>query len=267
MYLTARSHLGNVPRVRLGIIQMRRVEDLEEGLRRIRDLASTLGRVDLASLPEAWIARPLAAEEERRLVEEGKSIASAMYGVLVLGGYWALRNGRPLAVSRALSAGGIISEASKRFPSNAVGEREHVEPGEGPSTFDFGAGKAGIVICVDAMYPELVRGPALQGAQIIVNPSSVPFDRIYLWRALSQVRAAENTVFFAMVNLAEAGYKDGRPVEGNSLVASPEGKILLELGRKETTEVVELELDEINSRRARWPYLNDVRGFYEGRRP
>ncbi|MDP7982963.1 MAG: hypothetical protein RAK18_07265, partial [Conexivisphaerales archaeon] len=64
-------------------------------------------------------------------------------------------------------------------------------------------------------------------------------------------------------------YKDGRSVEGNSIVASPEGRIIVELGRKETTEVVNLDLDEIHARRERWPYLDDVREFYDGgrRRP
>ncbi|MFP3283750.1 MAG: carbon-nitrogen hydrolase family protein [Nitrososphaeria archaeon] len=256
-----------MPRVRFGIIQMGRVEHLEEGLRTIEDLASTLGKVDLASLPEAWIERALDVDEERRLTEEGTSISSSLGGTLIMGGYWAVRNGRPLMVSRAISASGVLSEASKRFPSNAVGERLDVAQGDGPAVFDFPGGRAGTVICVDAMYPELVRAPALEGAQVVVNPASIPFDRIYLWRALAQSRAAENTVFFALVNLADAKYRDGRSVEGNSLIASPEGRIIVELGRKETTEVVNLELDEIYARRTRWPYLDDIREFYRGRRP
>ncbi len=257
----------DVPRVRFGIIQMGRAEDLEDGLRTMRDLASTLGKVDIASLPEMWITGTLGEEEERRLTEEGAEVASALGGVLVVGGYVAPRKGRPVVVSRAVSAAGLVSEASKRFPSRAVGERLEVAPGDGPSSFDFPGGKAGVVICVDASYPELVRLPALEGAHLVINPASIPFDRIYLWRAMAQSRAAENTVFFAVVNLAEAVYKDGRRVEGNSVVASPEGKVLVELGRKETTEVVHLDLDEIRARRERWPYLEDIRGFYEGRRP
>ncbi|MGC8695799.1 MAG: carbon-nitrogen hydrolase family protein [Conexivisphaera sp.] len=258
-----------MPRVRFGIIQMGRVEDLDEGLRTIRELASTLGKVDLASMPEAWLERPLSEDEERKLTEEGIQVASTLGGVLVMGGYWALRKGRPLMISRAVSALGVVSEASKRFPSNAVGERTEVAPGDGPSTFEFPGGRAGIVLCVDASYPELVRLPALEGAHVVINPASIPFDRIYLWRALAQSRAAENTVFFAVVNLADARYKDGRSVEGNSIVASPEGRIIIELGRKETTEVVNLDLDEIHARRERWPYLDDVREFYDGgrRRP
>lgn len=233
----------------------------------MKELASTLGRVDVASLPEAWLVRPLNGEEEARLMEEGRQIAQTIGGVLILGGYLATREGRVLMVSRAISPSGAHFEASKRFPSSAVGERLEVAPGEGPSTFRFNGGVGGIVLCVDAMYPELVRTVALAGAELIVNPSAVPFDRMYLWRAMAQSRAAENTAFFAVVNLAGARYKDGRSVEGNSVVASPEGRIVIELGRMETTEVVELDLDEIGARRARWPYLEDIRGFYEGRRP
>ncbi|MGC9116555.1 MAG: carbon-nitrogen hydrolase family protein [Conexivisphaera sp.] len=256
-----------MPRVRFGIMQMGRVRDLGEGLRSIRDLASTLGKVDLAALPEGWIEGTLGDDDERALLEVGASTAASLGGTLVMGGYRVARGERSLVVSHAVSGEGVVAEASKRFPSNAVGERMDVAAGEGPATFEFPGGRAGTVICVDAMYPELVRLPALAGAQVIVNPASIPFDRAYLWRALAQSRAAENTVFFVVVNLVGAAYRDGRSVEGNSVVASPEGRILLELGRKETTEVVNLDLDEIGTRRARWPYLDDIRDFYGSRRP
>ncbi len=248
--------------VRVGIIQIGRVESLEEGIAGISGLASTLGRVDVAALPELWLLDTMNDDDEGKLTAAASDIASRIGGVLVTGGYRAVRDGRVNVVARAISADGIVAEASKRFPSHAIGERLEVSPGRGPTTFDHPAGRAGVVICVDAIYPELVRRPVLSGATVIINVANISFDRIYLWRALSQTRAAENTVFFVFVNLASGRYPDGRAVEGNSLVATPEGKIVLELRRGETAEVVVLDSSEVERIRRRWLYLEDIRREY-----
>ena len=246
--------------IRLGIIQMGRVDDLKTGLRKIEDLASTLGRVDLASLPEMWYKGVLTESDENLLTRVASDVASRLSGVLLTGGYKLLKGSRTRIVAKAVSAEGVVAEASKRFPSQAVNERKEVSPGEGPAVFTLTNGvKAGAVICVDAMYPELVRKVALEGTDLILNPSSLPYNRMYLWRALAQVRAAENTVFYSVINLGHGTYPDGRSIEGGSLVSSPEGRIVLELGRKETTESITLDLAEIDRIRRRWVYLEDVR--------
>ncbi|MGC8556258.1 MAG: hypothetical protein ACP5NG_04560, partial [Conexivisphaera sp.] len=91
-----------MPRVRFGIMQMGRVRDLREGLRSIRDLASTLGKVDLAALPEGWIEGTLGDDDERALLEVGASTAASLGGTLVMGGYRVARGERSLVVSHAV---------------------------------------------------------------------------------------------------------------------------------------------------------------------
>lgn len=252
--------------IRLGIIQMERVDDFKTGLKKIKDLASTLGRVDVAALPEMWYNGVVKPGEESMLVETGLEVASWLGGALLTGGYKAFRGQGLRVVAKIVGGNGGVVEASKRFPSHAIGERASVTPGEGPSTFELREGvRVGVVICVDAMYPELVRRTALDGALLVLNPSSLPYNRMYLWRALAQARAAENTVFYAVVNLGRGVYPDGRAIEGGSLVSSPEGRILVELGRKELTESVTLDLGEVKRVRERWVYLEDVRELLASR--
>jgi predicted amidohydrolase len=117
----------------------------------------------------------------------------------------------------------------------------------------------GVLICVDAFYPELARSLALNNAHIIFNPSNIPQNRSELWKHISVTRAAENTVFYVFVNNTNTLYPDGRMVKGHSIVASPDGEVILEAGEEEKVSQIELDLNQIDSIRKRWRYLNDIR--------
>jgi len=115
------------------------------------------------------------------------------------------------------------------------------------------------LICVDALYPELARCMALRGAYVIFNPSNIPKNRSELWKHVSVTRAAENTVFYVFVNNTNTEYPDGRPVRGHSVVAAPDGEVMLEAGEEEDVFRVELDLDQVEKIRRRWRYLDDIR--------
>ena len=108
------------------------------------------------------------------------------------------------------------------------------------------------------MYPEVIRKLAMNGALIVFNPSNIPEKRTELWEHISCARAAENTVFFVFVNNTDTTYPDGRNVTGQSLIASPEGKIISQAGKSEEVLNIELNTADIDKIRQRWKYLEDI---------
>lgn len=156
---------------------------------------------------------------------------------------------------------GSTAVGGKLFPSAATGERRKILPGGPPAIIKTKYGYiVTSVICVDAMYPEIVRIAALAGSQIVVNPSIIPANRSYLWRALGASRASENTIFFIHVNPTNTTYIDGREVLGGSFIADPQGRLLLEAGREEGVFEASIDLGEIEKIRIRWRYLEDIKG-------
>ncbi|MFQ6080969.1 MAG: carbon-nitrogen hydrolase family protein [Candidatus Bathyarchaeia archaeon] len=147
----------------------------------------------------------------------------------------------------------------KRFPSTAFNEREFTSPGNVSPVFKVDNVNTGVLICVDALYPELARSLALNDACIIFNPSNIPQNRSELWKHVSVTRAAENTVFYVFVNNTNTRYPDGRMVKGHSIVAAPDGEVILEAGEEEKVFQIELDLNQIDRIRKRWRYLNDIR--------
>lgn len=109
----------------------------------------------------------------------------------------------------------------------------YIASDEGRRTFTSGAMTFGVSICHEGWrYPETVRWPAKHGAQIVFHPHfhwaeagsyrpttfADPANTFHEKAALC--RAAENTIYFAMVNYAS----DGSPT--TSAVVKPDGTLL-----------------------------------------
>jgi predicted amidohydrolase len=96
--------------------------------------------------------------------------------------------------------------------------------------------KSCFIICHDIRYPELVRLPAIAGAQICYYPGNasglVEEHKLSAYRAMPISRATENSIYLVMCN-APADSKDMHsPTQshGNSKVIHPNGTVLTEAG-------------------------------------
>ncbi|MCP4181659.1 MAG: acyltransferase [bacterium] len=142
-------------------------------------------------------------------------------------------------------------------------EKFYFKPGGlGFPVFNTRYAKIGIYICYDRHFPECARILALNGAEILFNPSATVAGKAeYLWKLEQPAHAAANGVFVGAINRVgiEEPWKFGE-FFGQSYFASPKGKIIVE-GSRDKDEVIsaDLDLDEIRKVRDGWQFFRDRR--------
>jgi predicted amidohydrolase len=103
-------------------------------------------------------------------------------------------------------------------------------PGEEPApVIDTAHGLLGLAICYDIEFPELTRGLALQGAELIVLPANWPHDddppnHQPILHSLAGTTAYLNKVFVAVCD--RCGTERGAEFEGGSVIADPQGALI-----------------------------------------
>lgn len=124
---------------------------------------------------------------------------------------------------------------------------------------DLSWGRLGLTICYDVRFPQLHNALALAGAEVIAQPAAFtrPTGEAH-WHVLLRARAIETGAF--IVAAAQTGvHEDGRETYGHSLVISPWGQVLLDMGTAAGTAIVTLDLAEVAGTRARIPNLQHAR--------
>ncbi|MCL6642279.1 MAG: carbon-nitrogen hydrolase family protein [Candidatus Bipolaricaulota bacterium] len=233
--------------------------DREKNIQTVRRLLGEIRDVEIVCLPENWagVVTFNKPELERTLSLLGSYAKQGRY-TLLTGSLIVESRDYKIALGHVIGPDGtVLGYTEKIFPSNAVGERAFLKPGERLPVFTTERVRFGVAICVDLFYPELIRSLAHRGISVLFNPSNIPENRIVLWRSLLCARAAENTIFVAFANNTKSFYPDDRPVSGHSMVVSPRGDVLFEADDAEGVYVVEIDLSQIAEARTRWPYLAD----------
>ena len=94
-------------------------------------------------------------------------------------------------------------------------------------------GKLGMSVCYDLRFPNLYRNLAKKGSLFLSVPSAfTETTGKRHWHSLLKARAIEN--FCYIFAPAQGGkHHNGRKTFGHSLIISPDGKIMKELGKKE----------------------------------
>ena len=129
-------------------------------------------------------------------------------------------------------------------------------PGEGAVVVDnTPVGRLGLTICYDLRFPDLFSRLAEAGAQTIAVPAAftVPTGRAH-WEVLLRARAIEAGTF--VVAAAQSGrHADGRETYGHSLVVSPWGEVLLDMGQATGVGFADIDLSLVAEVRQRIPAL------------
>ncbi len=164
---------------------------------------------------------------EMRIVEASKQLNIS----IVLGtAHW--ENGELFNSLLIIDKGGRIRG---RYSKTHLAE-SWSSPGKCLPVFTLGGVKSCFIICHDIRYPELVRLPAIAGAQICYfcsNESELTReDKLSAYRAMPIARATENTIFLVMANTPAdpKNMNSASQSHGNSKIIHPDGNVLDEAG-------------------------------------
>lgn len=149
-------------------------------------------------------------------------------------------------------------------------EKFYFTPGDlGYKVFDTKFAKIGVLICWDQWYPEAARLTAMQGADMLVYPTAIGWDRSETqqwvndeqydaWQTVQRGHSVANGIPVVSVN--RVGVEGGTQFWGGSFVTNAYGRILWQ-GSHQTEEVhvQELDFNESDHYRTTWPFFRDRR--------
>jgi predicted amidohydrolase len=116
--------------------------------------------------------------------------------------------------------------------------------------------RIGLSICYDLRFPELYRELVLRlGAQILVVPAAfTAHTGAAHWHTLLRARAIENQCY--VIAAAQTGrHNDKRESYGHTLIIDPWGTVLGERADGEGLVMADIDLDQLDERRAQMPCL------------
>jgi N-carbamoylputrescine amidase len=155
-------------------------------------------------------------------------------------------------------------------------EKFYFTPGDlGFNPVKTSVGTLGVLVCWDQWYPEAARMMALAGADMLIYPTAIGWDRedsvaeqqrqYDAWVTVQRGHAIANGVPLLAVN--RVGFESsphqpeaGIQFWGGSFAAGPQGEILASASR-ENEEIVLVAIDCSRSEEVRriWPFLRDRR--------
>jgi len=154
-------------------------------------------------------------------------------------------------------------------------EKFYFTPGDlGFTPIDTSVGRLGVLVCWDQWYPEAARLMALAGAEALIYPTAIGWDRadteeerqrqLDAWTTVQRGHAIANGLPLVAVNRvgwepAPDAEEKGADFWGHSFVAGPQGEILARGGTSEQVIVAAIERQRSDQVRRIWPFLRDRR--------
>ncbi len=155
-------------------------------------------------------------------------------------------------------------------------EKFYFTPGDiGFRPIDTSVGRLGVLVCWDQWYPEAARLMALRGAQLLIYPTAIGYERTdtnaeqqrqrEAWITVQRGHAVANCLPVVTVNRTghepdPSGATGGIVFWGSSFVAGSQGEILFSAPQDQETEaIVDVDLERCERVRRWWPFLRDRR--------
>lgn len=138
-------------------------------------------------------------------------------------------------------------------------ESETFTPGQQVVVAETPFGQLGLSICYDVRFPHLYAELRRQGAQILLVPAA--FTAVTgqaHWEVLLRARAIETQCW--VIAVGQTGrHPCGRETWGHSMVISPWGEVITNLGPTVQSKVVEFDLTTLDSVRRAMPIEQHTR--------
>ena len=156
------------------------------------------------------------------------------------------------------SLGRLVSKYRKIHLYDALGfkESKKLEAGSQiPVPQRSRVGMIGMMICYDLRFPEVSRGLAASGTEILVAPSAWVRGEMKEehWIAINRVRAVENGCFVVSPD------QIGNTYCGRSVVVDPFGRILLDMKKRRGIATVGIDGAQVGRVRRALPLLKNRR--------
>lgn len=208
-------------------------------------------------------ARALLAERARR------------HGIWILGGTLPLFSGlaedcdpRPFAAALLYDAAGEevaryhkihLFDVQVRASGRRYCESDSFRPGADPVVVHTPLGKLGISVCYDLRFPELYRGYAERGAELLAVPSAFTATTgAAHWQLLLRARAVENQCYVIGANLGGRDHPS-QPTWGGSAIVDPWGEVVAELADEEGLILAPIDRQRLAQVRTDMPVLSHRR--------
>ena len=261
-------------RIRVACVQLTSRADKAANLERTERLVARAAATgaDLVVLPEKWnaIGDPAVLHAAAELLAGGESVEAMSswarnHGITLVGGsITERREGRDKLSNTSLvfDPEGELAAVYRKihlFDVDVGGHRyresDAEEPGDEPVVARLEDWPIGLSVCYDLRFPELYRGVALEGAELVTVPAHFTlYTGKDHWHVLLRARAIENQLFVAAA--AQVGETiPGKPSYGRSLVADPWGTVLAQAPDEETVIFAELDRARLREIRRNLPSL------------
>lgn len=139
-------------------------------------------------------------------------------------------------------------------------ESRVLDRGDTPTQFalpsrDGHTWQVGMSVCYDLRFPELYRGYAENGVDLLLVPAAFTHTTGQAhWEILLRARAIENLAFVAAA--AQGGlHPNGRQTWGQSMLIDPWGLVLASQAQSEGVVIADLDATEMFERRSQLPAL------------
>ncbi|MCF0258337.1 MAG: hypothetical protein HUJ54_00620 [Erysipelotrichaceae bacterium] len=255
--------------MRIGMIQIRVTNALKENVKQALDSIAKCAeqQADLCILPELWNT-PFINSEIIRHDDEWEQIipllqeACQKHQVWLAAGTMPCRDASGRLYNRCAmisDRGEIVRTCDKlhllevHTSKSTYRESDVFACGQELVQIDLPWTKAGVLICFDIRFPEAARLVCRNARLLIVCAAFNEQVGKKHWKNLLCTRAMENEVFVAGVNPAEKDYQTYRSY-GHSMICSPDGQTVYEMGPDEPWAVVEIDLQEADRIRKRSPF-------------
>ncbi|MBO6062169.1 MAG: carbon-nitrogen hydrolase family protein [Clostridia bacterium] len=257
--------------MKVSLIQMKTSGGKESRLERARELALSAAGSDFIMLPEMFCCPYSSASFVENAEEEGgpvtealSSIARETGAVLIGGSMPELDRGRIYNTCFVYGPGGERLAKHRKahlFDIDVAGgqrffESDTLSAGDGPTVFDTPHGRAGVCVCFDIRFPELIC--AMRGAELLFVPAAFNMTTGPLhWELLFRARAVDLQAFaFGCAPAREPGA--GYVSYANSIAVSPWGRVIARAGEDECVLTAEFDIAEAARAREQIPVGNPV---------
>ncbi|HBB17012.1 MAG TPA: carbon-nitrogen hydrolase [Syntrophus sp. (in: bacteria)] len=227
----------------------------EERIDQVAKLIDQASDADLVLLPEMWNVGFLSFSKYDSHAEkiDGPTVSmvagkAKKYNAYILAGSIVEKEGADKYNTAVLiNPDGKVAATYRKIhlvTRKGSAEADYLKPGKAPVTLKTELGIIGFGVCYDLRFPELYRKMAVNdGAEIFLQPSAWPLQRVENWIDLMHARANENQAYLISCNIC--GMNEGVQNFGHSAIVDPQGISIASGGLTQCIVKGEIDVEEV----------------------